>query len=429
MTSIQNRLRGVMCALLRTGFFSIVTSTLLNKVLVFMSGMVLVRVLSKNAYGAYSYAINIINYFILLNGLGTSSCVVQYCVEQNEAEKSEKVYRLLCSMGCLWDFLLTAAIVLTALFVKLPIEGSAQLLLILAPYPLLSLVVDYQQQRLRSQFRNSEYSWSTNINTVLVVASSIVGAILASSSGLVVGRSIAMLASGIAVLLLFRVSVHLEWIHTEKTLLFDILKMSLTVCLTNAVSQLLILLGTTLVGSILGEGEAVATYSTATSIPFALSFIPSMLVTYSAPYFVKNAHDRHWVLRSWSIGTIGLAAICLTIAIVSIAASGWLIPLLFGAQYGDAVPVFNLMMIAFALGAPLRTFSGNILATHRKYGFNLLSGLISLAVCYIGTMFLVPSLGIEGAAIGYLAAMVVGAVINVGGVLVFSGRPTAHEVL
>ena len=67
-----------------TGFFSIVGAGTLNKIISFVTGIILVRILSKADYGAYSYALNIINFFVLLNGLGTSSCIVQLCVERGD---------------------------------------------------------------------------------------------------------------------------------------------------------------------------------------------------------------------------------------------------------------------------------------------------------------------------------------------------------
>lgn len=410
-----------------TGFFNIVGSTLLNKVIVFLSGMILVRVLSQAEYGAYSYALNIINYFILLNGLGTSSCVVQYCVEKGEGEAAEQVYRVLCALGLVWDVVLTALIAVFALFVELPIAGSSRLLLLLAPFPLFSLAVEFQQQRLRSQFRNKEYALSTNLNTLSVLVGSIGGAVVASSPGLSLGRSFAMAVSGVAVRVRYGVRLYLNPGKVSRALLLDIVKMALTVCMTNAVSQALILVGTTLVGSLGGDAVETAIYSTATTVPFALSFIPSMLMIYVTPYFVKHAADRRWVIRGWLSCAGGLAIVCVLVTVVLCMSADWLIPLLFGARYSGSVASFRILMVAFVIGSPLRTVAGNILATHRRYVYNFISGCISLAVCVAGTMFFVPQIGAEGAAAGYLAAMVLGSIINSIGLLVYAGKP--HSVI
>lgn len=406
-----------------TGFFSIVGTSVLNRIVQFVSGMILVRVLSKSDYGAYSYALNIINYFILFNGLGAASCVVQFCVEQESEHFAEEVYRVICWIGIVWDVLLTLSIVLVGCFVDLPMTGANELLLYLAPFPFFTLLVDLQQQRLRSQFRTQQYAWATNLNSVLVVVCSVVGALVASSSGLSVGRSIAMALSVAMVFVIFHVGVFARPASLAKNLIVDVVKMLTTICLSNAVSQALMLVGTSLIGTMLASPESTATYSTATTIPFALAFIPSMVVTYVLPYFVKNAHDRHWVIRYWLICSGVVLIVSSIICITCIALSGKLIPFIFGKQYSDAVPSFCVLMVAFAVASPFRTVSGNILSSHRRYAFNLVSNALSLIIC-VGVSYLaLPRCGAIGAAFGYLAAMIVGSVMNTVGVLVYGGRP------
>lgn len=406
-----------------TGFFSIVGTSLLNKVIQFISGMILVRILSKSEYGAYSYGFNIINYFILFNGLGTSSCVVQFCVEQKTEEMAEEVYRVICRIGLLWDVLLTIVIICVGIFVQLPMDGANIIVLYLALFPIYSLFVELQQQRLRAQFRTRHYAWATNINSVLVVILSVAGAACASSTGLSIGRTLAMALTVLVVYSLFRVEVFAKPRRFAKSLVIDIVKMSTTVCLTNAVSQALILVGTSLVGTVLADTEAIAAYSTATTIPFALGFIPSMIVIYITPYFVKHANDRRWVIKSWLACTLVVGVISIVICVPCLAFADWLIPFVFGEKYADSIDSFRILMIAFVVGSSFRVVAGNILATHRRYFFNLLSNLASLLICTWASFFLIFAMGIEGAAIGYLISMVCGSVINVGGVLFFSGKP------
>lgn len=398
---------------------------MLNKIISFASGVILVRVLSKADYGAYSYALNIINYFVLFNGLGASSCVVQLCIERGEGGgAAELVYRAASSIGMLWDVVLTVILVVAALFLPLPVEGAGGLLLFLAPLPILSLIVDLQQQRLRSMFMNREYALTTNINTLSLAAFSVGGALLGASAGLSLGRSFAMVFSSLVARLAFKVRVHVRPPRIGRLAVADILKMSVTVCLTNAVSQLLILVGTTLVGSLTGDQSAVAGYAAATTIPFALMFLPSMVMTYVTPYFIQHACDRTWVLRRWGLCTAGVGLVAIVVAAACIVGAGWIVPTVFGMQYVSSVPSFQILMAAFVIGSVLRSVSGNVLASHRKYVFNLVSSGISLAAALASTFAFVPMCGMLGAAFGYLLAMVLGSVVNVTGVLVFAGKPS-----
>ena len=63
--------------LIRTGFFHIFGSSVINKIIAFMSSIVLVRILTKQEYGVFTYAWNIYSIVLLFNGMGTDSGVLQ----------------------------------------------------------------------------------------------------------------------------------------------------------------------------------------------------------------------------------------------------------------------------------------------------------------------------------------------------------------
>lgn len=86
-------------------------------------------------------------------------------------------------------------------------------------------------------------------------------------------------------------------------------------------------------------------------------------------------------------------------------------------------------MVAFAVGSTFRTVSGNILAAHRRYGFNFVSNIVSLIVALVSTGVLVPLLGIVGAAVGYMIAMLIGSVFSIIGIVLFAGKPLVPGIL
>ena len=66
----------------RTGFFHIFGANVLNKVIAFSSTFILVRLLTKNEYGIFTYAFNIYTMIMLLRGLGLDSAILQLCCER-----------------------------------------------------------------------------------------------------------------------------------------------------------------------------------------------------------------------------------------------------------------------------------------------------------------------------------------------------------
>ena len=68
--------------LFRTGFFHIFGSNVINKIIGFLSSIILVRLLTKAEYGIFTYSWNIYSILILAIGLGMESAVLQICSEK-----------------------------------------------------------------------------------------------------------------------------------------------------------------------------------------------------------------------------------------------------------------------------------------------------------------------------------------------------------
>ena len=48
-----------------TGFFHIFGSSVINKIIAFLSNIIIVRIISKAQFGEYSYALNIVSFVLL----------------------------------------------------------------------------------------------------------------------------------------------------------------------------------------------------------------------------------------------------------------------------------------------------------------------------------------------------------------------------
>ena len=79
MGELTNRIK----VLLRTGFFHIFGSSVINKIIGFLSSVVLVRILTKPEYGTFTYAWNIYSIVILFNGMGIEYGTLQLSSEHS----------------------------------------------------------------------------------------------------------------------------------------------------------------------------------------------------------------------------------------------------------------------------------------------------------------------------------------------------------
>jgi len=182
--------------------------------------------------------------------------------------------------------------------------------------------------------------------------------------------------------------------------------------LNNGLSQMLTLVGAFFVGAFLASDALVAEYKVATTIPFALLFLPSIVCVYIYPYFARHKDDARWTLRAY-LSIIGVGAcgfFVLTLGLAFFAEP--LILVLFGEAYSGVVSVFRVLLLGFFLAASLRQVSGNLLVTQRKLGTNFAIGAISIVVNVGCSIVAIPTWGMMGAAWSWTATMGVSGVLS-----------------
>ena len=399
--------------LLDTGFFHIFGAGTINKVVSALMSIVVVRILSKEDYGMYAYVYNLVSFFILFNGLGAASAFLQLGCEAKTDKEIVSILRYSSRVGVSFDVVL-AFFVLLASFLPMSFSECPSLLRLYALYPLVILIFDILMTLFRIKLDNKKYALFTNIQTILLAVLSIVGAYCGQVVGLIIGQYVAYVLSGC-----------LAWLASVKLVRdarggglpdFDrraYWVLSVTSSINNGLGSALTLVGVFIIGLLTGDELAVAGYKVATTIPFALLFIPGAVITYIYPFFVKNKEDARWSLSKYlqlmAVGAVVYGAI---VSICCVFGSS-IITLVFGAQYESVTSAFQIIMIGFFVTATLRQPTGNLLVTQKKLWFNTLTGVLCLTVCCALCVFLVPGYGIDGAAWAYTLSMLSGALCNV----------------
>lgn len=77
----------------KKGLSSVFSANVINKIIAFLSNVVVVRVLTQKEFGYYSSANNIISFALLITGAGLLSGVLQYGAEQRPEEIKNQYYK------------------------------------------------------------------------------------------------------------------------------------------------------------------------------------------------------------------------------------------------------------------------------------------------------------------------------------------------
>lgn len=409
----MQKLKGKIKKLFRTGFFHVFGGDVLNKIIAFMSSIVLVRLLTKSEYGNFSYAWNIYNIVILLNGLGIVSGTLQLCSENSgNIEMQERICQYGTKTGLRWNIILALTLLGLGLWAPLSISGAQYLLILLCMLPFLQFLFQQSTTLLRSQKRNREFARTNVINTVIIFVLSVAGSILFREKGLVLAYYCAYIISLVIISFLPNVKVWRRNISIPHNTSRDLIKISLISMCNNGLSQLLYLIDVFIIGIVMANEMAVASYKAATLIPSMLAFIPISVITYVYPYFAEHRNDLEWCRLHYKKLMFAMTAMNLFISAVLFAGAPLIISICFGTQYADAVLPFRILSVSYFFSGTFRVISGNLLVTQRKLKFNLLVAIISGVVNVILDYFLILSYGMIGAAVATLSVVILTSIMS-----------------
>ncbi|MEG2929608.1 MAG: oligosaccharide flippase family protein [Oscillospiraceae bacterium] len=395
----MNQIKAMTSKLSTTGFFHIFGSSVVSKIITFLSSIILVRILTKQAYGSFTYAWNIYSLVLMLDGMGLVSGCLQFCSENSKNKTlCNGIYLYSTKIGVIFNCAIGLVLLAIAFFVPLPISGSNSLLVLLCCLPIVTFIYEMQIIYLRSNKENVSYAKISLIQVILVFTFSVVGAYIFKSAGLILARYIAYFLVAILAIGYIKPG-KMEKIILPSDLKKSLFKISGISMLNNGLSQLLYLLDIFVIGIIAADGLSVASYKVATTIPNALAFIPLALVTYIYPYFAEHREDKSWCLKRYKVILIAMGAFNFCVSLGLFVMAPYIIKAFFGADYMDAVTSFRILSISYFFSGTFRVISGNLLVTQRKIGFNLFVAAFSGVVNIVGDYILVSLYGSEGAAV------------------------------
>lgn len=412
----NTQFKSIIKKLYDTGFGHIFGSDVINKIISFVSGFILVRILSKTDYGVFSYAQNIYSLFYLLNGLGMTSSILQLCSENfKDKKKAKSFYAYGSIFGVIANVLMSLGILLWGLFLPLSVPNARITLMFMSFLPIFTIVHELIQVHFRYNLLNKKYSYYNTINVFLISMLSIIGGIYGGVNGLIIGRYFSYTISILIGIVIYKFPIknyfdNITFPSVEDR--YTQIKIAIISMMNIGTGQLLFLLDIFIIGLLISDTNSIASYKVATLIPNALLFIPSSLMVYTYPYFAKNNKDKIWVKRNYILITkyFGIFNLIITTGLVLLAPV--IIKVIFGTQYLDAVPVFRLLALSYFFSATFRKVIGNILVTQRKLKVNFWIGIFEGILNIVINIVLVSKFGVIGAAITTLIIVILSSLIS-----------------
>lgn len=368
----------------------------------FCGSIAYARLMGVHDFGVYAFSYNIITFFLLVNGFGAASGVLQFASRSSNSDLQLSYLKYSLKLGIGFNILLSIGIVIYACTVSMPIPGSRNLLLLMAFFPVGRLYIDVFQAFLRATHDNARLAKFAITSNLILLFSNILGIYVYGLHGFVISTYVSYCLIILIATYIYKLP-NLLTIVQGKINKQEFVSYSIYATIGNAFAQLLFILDIFLLGYIIKDATVVAAYKVATVIPFALNFIPGVVSTFFYPYFAKNAANLDYVRELRRKVQYGMLAFALPVSIILILIARPLILFIFGAQYGQSILPFQILVFGFWIVATFRTINGNILASLGKAKMAMWLNVAIVSINIVLTYVLVKLYSTVGAAIGVVA--------------------------
>ena len=412
--------------LAKSGFIYVFSAQIISYLVAFGASIAYAHLLSANEFGIYSFCYTIITFCLLVNGFGAASGVLQFVSQQTNTQIQIAYVKLAMRIGIAFNLFISLFIVIYAHYTLLPIADSKKILILMAFFPVGRLYIDVFQAYLRATMQNRLLAKFSICNNSIILAFNICGILYNGIIGLITTTYLSYLVMIVVSTVVMKLPNIFTVYSSHNATKLDWKKFfsySIYTTIGNAFAQLIFNLDLLILSYLLQQSVLVANYKVATIIPFALNFIPGVIMSFFYPQLARNAHNNEYMIKfKYKIIRLMLA-VTLPISIILCAGAHQLVPFIFGIKFATSVIPFQILMLGFPIAA-MRILYGNILASMGKarfaMGFNFLIALINVIVTYT----LVTYYATTGAAIGVVIIYSLAAILAAIAVQGYLKKPT-----
>lgn len=399
----------------KSGMFQMLTANALNRVIAMLSNMVITRILSRSDYGIWSYVLNMYSYFNMITGFGLLSGAFQFGAENQGKEAEYCYYKYCLKTGVLIDSVLVVAFLMASAFITFTFDNATLYIRWYIPIIIFEYILNLLFTVFRCENRIKDYAFLLNVNTILIALGTCIGACF-GVMGVIIGKYIACILSFCCAV--SKSGNEIKKIRRALNYKFSQVKelwhYSIFAGLSSALNSLVYLVDVSMIANIIKNEVDVANYKVATLIPNSLAFIPASVMVCILPTFIKHKDNPVWVRKSvikiftgMSIANIVICTACWLLA-------PFIITLLSGKQYLDAVPIFRILIIDYFISGSFRYVSSNILSAMRFVNYGLFICVVSTVLDIGLNYWFISNYGTIGAAYATFCVVIISSLLAIG---------------
>lgn len=398
--------------IVRGGAMHILSGSILVKAITMISSILIARFVDKNDYAYYTYVNNFYQYISLLDGLGLGTALLIFCNVNMTPEKKKAYFNFALRLGAGIQLLAAAGLCIAVAFIPLPFPQAKKYIYLQVLLPAISFVSHMLMMQARVDQKNKIYSFTGVIRAIVVLAVGTTLVWFLDVYGIIASNYLSCIVGICFVALFFKkflFSTNAEVLDREEKKKY--IKTGISLIIASFFSSMMPTNETFLVNNIIQDEVVIANFKIAGLFPQQLLLITGALMTYYFPV-ISAIKDP---AKQWSkIKKIGAINFVIVIFVAGIGAllTPFVIRLLYGTKYVDAIPLTYAHWLMRTVNAAIRMVPMNLLPAVGFLKFNSFTAMVSCITQTILDYILISFFGVTGAVYGAVIVYLLSAAVT-----------------
>ncbi len=393
---MKSGLKHILQSFAQRGGMSIFFSSLIARILSFITSIVALQLIDNTILGLVIYAFTIISFVIPISGLGLHQSLIRYGALLDSKSQKNSLFLYVLKKGVLWSLILVVIIIVASFIFEPLLLESRNYLIVLSLIIPTSFVLEVLKIQLRLFHKNVKFA-KVEFTYALVL---LVSVFLLSYFYQEKGYIAALISAPILTSLLFLKGLDIEYKQHSKLSIIDrsFWKYGFFASLSNVATQFLTAIDIILIGYFLTNPETVTIYKYITLIPLSLLFLPRVFMTTDFVKITENIYDKNYIRTYIKNYSLLFLIISICIILFSFVFADFILSF-FGENFTNHTDSFKTLIIGICGILLFRGLFGNLLSAIGKASTNYWIALSAICLNILSNYFLIPKYGIFGAAI------------------------------
>jgi O-antigen/teichoic acid export membrane protein len=371
-------------------------ATIISRLLSLLASWIALQFIDNTALGIVLFSYNIILFILPISGLGLPQSLIRFSALNKNKKDRNSIFLYVLKYGLLSSFAMILLIIISSFFISFQFEKAQFYIIVLSFLIIPSFLFEIIRAQLRLNHDNKNFAYSELLYSIIFIILISVLTFYFKEIGYIVS----LLLTPFLVIIIFIKKIKIKLIKIEKIpeLNLHFWKYGFFASLSNVVTQLLFVVDILLIGYLIKDAEMVTNYRYISLIPFSLLFLPRIFINTDFVTFTEKIYDKTYIKQYIKSYMLLFLIISISVLIVSYFCGSLLLRLL-DKSFVKYNTSFFILMIGISGIFIFRGLFGNLLSSIGKAHVNYYIATLALLLNIISNYYLIPELGIKGAAI------------------------------